>query len=567
MRGSPYSPSIFVPGAAQHLDMGAIMAIIEDSSFAGCLLTRKRTLTHKTAMAKKLDFDMELVKKYLFWVGTPIALVVALLAGLMAIGSVAGELERQKTALENQKTATQSLRSTASTHPNQETISAINDERRRLAENVLAAWEIMVEAQQEQNVWEGLAAADINEIRSKNFLDTLSSSVLNSYLNFAQNHINQLLDKPSNDIRRVEHRDSRTGRSREQHTLVSAAGGRSGRQTAASWERSSAAPSGLGARTVVDANSVMRGKVVWNTPLLDITMRDWTQQPLSYEIWLTQEDLWVYQALLWVIAESNKNAPENSVPFGAAGGAASVRGGGGTGATGGQLLDLSGSVIKEIVELHIGRPAAIQLASQSRRRIGSGAAGGTDEFSSSSSFGSSSSGSGFGSSSSSSDTSMGGSAALTPEALQSEALTGRYVDAVGSPLMTPDMTGQLRRMPVYLRLVVDQNRIPEVLVNCANCPMPIDVLWVTINPDAGQSFDFASAMGTSTGMSGSSDSSGSGFATRPPRSTRPQGGGSTGTRTGASGVDYGPNALTIEIFGCINIFSPPDIETLGGGME
>ena len=526
-------------------------------------------------MAKKLDFDMELVKKYLFWACTPIALVVALLAGLMAIGSVAGELERQKTTLENQKTATQNLRGTAPTHPNQGTIDAINEERERLAENVLAAWEIMVEAQQKQNVWPrgdgGLAIVNINEIESKNFLDTLSSSVLENYLNFAQIHINQLLDKP-NDIRRVEHRDSR-GRSREQHNLVATAGGArsSGRQSAASWDRSSTSL-GTGMRTTpVDANSVMQGKVVWNAPLLDITMRDWTRQPLSYEIWLTQEDLWVYQALLWVVAKSNENAEEKSVPFGAAGGAASGRGIGGTGTTGGQLLDLSGSVIKEIVELHIGRQAAMQLATQSSRRIGSGAAGGgMDEFSSGSTFGSTSSDSGsmFGSSSSS-DMGMGGTA-LTPEALQSEALTGRYVDADGSPLMTPDLTGQLRRMPVYLRLVVDQNRIPEVLVNCANCPMPIDVLWVTINPDAGQSFDFASAMGTA-GMGGSSDSGSSGsFGTRPARSARLQGGsggGSSGFGGTSGNFNYGPHAVTIEIFGCINIFSPPDRDTLGGGTE
>jgi len=498
-------------------------------------------------MAKKIEFDAEIVKKYLFWFGIPIASVVAVLAGLLAISSVATELDRQKTALDTQKTAIQNLRGTAPTHPNQGTIDSIQAERDKLAENVLAAWEIMVQAQQEQNVWEGLAAADINEIRGKNFLDPLSSSVVNSYLNFAQSEINKLLDKTN--IRRVERRD-RTGNSLEQHNLVSTAGsGSSGlgtRQTTLS---------GIGAAGSAAADAVMRGKVVWNTPQLDITLRDWTRQPQPYEVWLTQEDLWVYQALLWVVAESNKNAPENSVPIGG-------RTTGGTAAGGGQLLDLSGSPIKEIVELSIGQQAANRLANQASRRIGRGSGG-----YGSSSIGSSDSGSGstsaaFGRGGGSS---AGGGAGQTQEA----ALAGRYVDADGTPLMTPVLTGQLRRMPVYLRFVVDQNRVPEVLVNCANCPMPIDVLWVTYNPEAGQSFDFVSATRTATAGSGSgSDSSSGSTSFAAARPARPTAGGTGAARTpGAGGVNYGPNAVTIEIFGCINIFAPPDKATLGGGTR
>jgi hypothetical protein len=32
----------------------------------------------------------------------------------------------------------------------------------------------------------------------------------------------------------------------------------------------------------------------------------------------------------------------------------------------------------------------------------------------------------------------------------------------------------------------------------------------------------------------------------------------------AGDVDFGPDAVLIEIFGCINIFAPPEIQKIGG---
>jgi len=533
-------------------------------------------------MAKKVEFSMDVVKRYVFWACAPIGLVVAVFAGYLAIGSIADELEKQKQLLENQKTTMGRLRGEATTHPNQGTIDAINQERDRLVENVFAAWDILEREQRGRNHWAGLARVAQEEIAGKNFLDPLSSTTLNSYLLFARNAINGdgTSDNPgllvSSNIRRVQQYallpDGRVGPPVETILLTENRGDSSFGGGGGGISRARPSVSATTSGTV-SGPTTLRGKVVWDSPGLDVTMKNWTQQPQSFEVWLTQEDLWVYQALLWVVAESNKGVAEDGIVQ-MAGGA----GLGSTSGTGGRLLNLRDSVVKEIIELAIGRKAAMELDKQSSRRFSAGLGAGMDGMGGmgmggGGSFGGSDAlGGGFGGGFGSTDGGMMGGAAGAENARR-EAMAGRYVDATGTPLMEPELTGQFRRMPVYLNLRVDQRYISDVLVNCANCPMPIDVLWVTISPDATRSFDFVSATGTGMTSGGFSSSGGGGFGDSSFGSSR-SGMGSSGTarfsgtggsRGRASGnVDFGLHEVVIEIFGCINIFTPPEVQKIGG---
>jgi hypothetical protein len=72
----------------------------------------------------------------------------------------------------------------------------------------------------------------------------------------------------------------------------------------------------------------------------------------------------------------------------------------------------------------------------------------------------------------------------------------------------------------------------------------------------GSSSSFGGGGGSSFG--GGSSSFGGGSSPSPRLS-----GGGGGTRAGE--VDFGPNEVIIEVFGCINIFAPPDPQTIGGG--
>ena len=559
-------------------------------------------------MSKKVEFNIETVKKYIFWVCTPIGLVIAVLAGFLAIGSVASDLNQQKQHLESQKSAMTQLRSGAATHPNQGTIDAINEVRWELVENVLAAWEILVQEQQARNQWGALAERAIQELTSKNFLDPLESTTLDSYLEFAKDTIDGntqrgtlgLLDATKEGdapLRRVQqYRLQPDGQLRPVETILltesrGGRGGSGGFDMGSRGARGGAASSPMTPQ--VAGPTTLTGKVVWDNPDLDFTLKNWSQRPRAFEVWLTQEDLWVYQALLWVIAESNRDKREDRVNImpgaasqGTSGGRGDSGGGGGTGAAT-RPLNLSDSAVKEIIDISIGINAAIELSRQSSRRVGfSGLGMGMSDGSSGmdmgmsggmgSTFGAGGRFGSFGDSGGGSDmmgTGAGMTAAAAAEAARSAAMMGRYVDETGTPLMEPDLTGQFRRMPVYLNLRVDQRYLSDVLVNCANSPMPIDVLWVTVNPDATQPFDFAPAVGTGMGSEmgrgGSSfGGSGGGATRRTGAAPGSMGGGSMsrgsaggGTRT-AGNVDFGPHQVIVEIFGCINIFAPPDPRTL-----
>jgi len=486
-------------------------------------------------MAKKFEFNVATVKRYLFWVCVPLGLAAAMILGTMAVGEVGRKLEDRKKQLESQKTAIDGLHSGAATHPNQGTIDEIDEKREELAQKIMEAWITLEKDQKEQNRWEGLGNV-AREIEGKNFLDTLSSTALNIYLNFARDEMKKLIDKADIDRCRpyIRYRDGREEPLETNEPALTGEGsggiGRStGRGGGVSMDTPGSRSSGGTAIPGVGSAGgihVMKGKVVWSNPQVDITMSNWNQQPQSFEVWLTQEDLWVYQALLWVVAQSNKDvkvAERVVVPVGTTGGAASTAGVG-------KPLDLSGSVIKEIVTLAIGKKAADALAAQSNRRVG-GVGGGLDGEGRMPSGGAS----GRGGAGRYGD-GMGGS-----EATRSTAMAGRYVDDAGNPLMDADLAGQLRRMPIYLRFVVDQRRISDVLVNCANCPMPIDVLWVTAN------FSSSGSGGVGGGNNQTSGRRGAGA------------GAGAGTN---NEIDFGPDAVTVDIYGCINIFTPPDAEKI-----
>jgi len=504
-------------------------------------------------MAKKVEFNMAAVKKYLFWACVPLGLVVAVILGMMATGEVGSKLEDRKKQLDSQKTTIEGLR--AGNHPNQGTADEIDEKREELVKKILTAWETLEKDQKEQNRWEGLADRALEDIRRKNFLDPLEPATLTNWLNFARDEMKKLIDRADIDRCRpyVRYRDGREEPLETNEPAFTGEGGSgTGRRgSGVSMDTpgsrspgSTATPGAVGAGGV----QIMKGKVVWSNLQMDITVSDWNRQPQSFEVWLTQEDLWVYQALLWVVAQTNKDSKvaekftSSSTPGATA---ASTAGGG-------RPLDLSGSVIKEIVALAIGRKAAMELEKQSSRRIGGG--GSRSEISGRSGV-------------------TGREGTGGPEATRSTAMAGRYVDDAGNPLMDADLTGQLRRMPIYLRFVVDQRRISDVLVNCANCPMPIDVLWVRVNPDATDSFDFVtSGTGESSSPRSSRSSGGVSPTSRSSSSASGGVGGASpgrGSGSGTNEIDFGPDAITIEIYGCINIFTPPDatkITAEGGGI-
>lgn len=63
---------------------------------------------------------------------------------------------------------------------------------------------------------------------------------------------------------------------------------------------------------------------------------------------------------------------------------------------------------------------------------------------------------------------------------------GRYLDAEGKPLPSGSAEqSPFRRMPVFMQLIVDEREIPKLLVECANSPLPVEVNQLRVNPSKG----------------------------------------------------------------------------------
>ena len=305
------------------------------------------------------------------------------------------------------------------------------------------------------------------------------------------------------------------------------------------------------------------GNVDWPEPEI-YTLPTWEAEtyPKSIEVWYAQETLWVYEAVISVVAETNKD-----------------------------FDTIAKAPVKCVENMLIGQQAATEwgtLKTTIGDLTGASAANamgdmmGSSSMMTSSSMGSSSMGS-MGS------TSSGGSAEVqAADAI----LMGRYLDLEGKPLLASDKPSfaEFNMMPVCLKVVIDQRRIPELLVSCANSAMPIDVKHIRVCPDnnvpftmpvettasadamgmGGSSMGGSSMMGSSS-MGGASAGGASGGA----RGSMEGAGGAGGSETGGVEIgrselgmsEYGADAIRVEIFGVINIYNEPNKDAFGTGKE
>jgi hypothetical protein len=199
--------------------------------------------------------------------------------------------------------------------------------------------------------------------------------------------------------------------------------------------------------------------------------------PTSLEVRLRQEDYWVYQALLSIIRKTNDGAPH--VPF-----------------------------IKVIEDLRIGAKAAdLYTKGMQPGHIDKIAAAGGDG------------GDGGGAPAEVvMDTSEGGPAPPPDQ--------GRYLQKDGTALPAGSAQNeQFKRLPVYLKLVMDQREINRLLTECANYPLPVEVRQLRMTSGA--------AAASSAGRPGGNAQS--------PAAPKP-------------GEAYD---VTVEISGIIYLFNPP----------
>ncbi len=229
--------------------------------------------------------------------------------------------------------------------------------------------------------------------------------------------------------------------------------------------------------------STSSAKVAWDAANQSEIQRTltWSTIPTSQQVRLAQEDLWVYQALLLIIRKVNEGhyvAP-----------------------------------IRKISAITIGRPAAEESeAGMSPNHIyhipaAAGAAA--------------------------AEPVKVVDPAAGPPALDEK----RYVGPDGAALASgATANDQFKRMPVSLRLTIDQRQLNKLLVECANSPLPVEVRQLRINP--------------------SNDA----------RKPEPQGASGGQSAVGPSTANDSYD-VPVELHGIIYIFNPPDPTKVGGALN
>ena len=258
---------------------------------------------------------------------------------------------------------------------------------------------------------------------------------------------------------------------------------------------------------------------------------DWSagygKTPTSLEVLYAQEDLWVLTALVDIIKQTN--------------GDATVR---------------HSAAIKEIQDISIGKYAG-GVAGKVRTATSPGAAAATDQESSAAT-------------ADAAEPAEEPSGPVGEEGELGEKLVDpadlRYVDKDYKPLAAAQLRQAYsgneadaylrvaKRMPIRMRLRMDQRKINTLLAECANYKLTVEVRQVRVNPpDAGSA----------------QDDGGGREALRQPSYVEPGGdrregpGGPVGP-PGTETVDMAfPYDVTVEIYGIIYIYNPVDEAILG----
>jgi hypothetical protein len=428
--------------------------------------------------------------KYHFWIICVVMLLTALICWWSAAASLATQFTTRKSKLEQ---AFMSVR-VQPNHPNQKVIDKIHEQQDALKKTVYVAWEALYAEQKKNNPLPPVLSDDFKQrfenLKPKEDLETRLrehyQSFIKNYLPTLQTLIDARRPAGGNVRAAADNKDAR-GRGAERKAAI-APTGRPGNP----------APAGGAADgSAEQAEQELVGTVDWNSTDYDALVHqfEWpSETPSTLAILMAQEDLWVYEALARVVRRTNEGATGHA-----------------------------NAAVKRINALEIGQNAnkAWKAAQNMIVSIAAPPGGG---------------GTGV-----AAPGGPGGGSANEARNRQ-QLMADRYVDDKGKPLpYTPDYPyakhpcNEFKRMPIHLNFVMDQRRLPKLLIECANSTMPIEIQLIRISKSA---------------SSGGGENAATGPAAH--------GSGSAAPKGGDEGSDLSSgDDREIEMFGVIYIYNPP----------
>lgn len=415
------------------------------------------------------------LKKYHFWVLSVLVVLIGVFCWYSASSSMSEEYKKNEGQI---KAGFQTVSTVKGDpfHPNDEVQRRQTEETTKLSTEVRELWSQLYEAQRENVlIWPSgpgeLSPDFVKYVDNLEFADEIPDNLREHYQNYIYRHFPRLPEKIG--ARPLD--ESTTG-----------AGGGMGFSRGSFRE----GPSTFGTTGEFDDGgnyicqwadedqAIVRGEL------------EFPETPSSLRVWCTQENLWVYHAMLEVIKNTNEAAGATRASNAAVRGVYTLQIG--------RRAAPESRTPNRIYKLPGGVPAAeTGLGTEFGGVPGEGPApgpGGISEFAST--FSDFQSGLGAGS-----------GMQMTPEMERAILLSGRYLGEDGKPIMiagpaaaeggmepvpvdpnTPapplDLTQfgkEYKRLPVRMVLEMDQRHLPRLIAECANRSLQIEVQEVRIN--------------------------------------------------------------------------------------
>lgn len=384
------------------------------------------------------------IKQHHFWLLCGFVALASTGTWYYASSELSKSFKANSAAIKSQFTALTSVRN-KSFHPNEAINRSQRDENRRLADEVRSLWSELYGRQREEVLqWpERLGADFVRFVGARSFGDAIPLQFRKRYQNYIQDYYPELpriidaLEDTSSSGRGVARGGGRPGR------------GGFGRAAGRGDDGEGGFRPGFRRRLSDgddDEPEQQDYLVVWEDQERIRAELEMLDTPSALRMWVTQEDLWVYETLLRSIATVNTESGADRY---------------------------SNAAIRDIYAMEVGRLAAENQSSIQDRIYRPEAADGEESADSWTSDNADES--------QNQDSNEG-------EGEEFELLGGRYVDGEGKPLrVSPEVYEfgtEFKRLPVRLEMQMDQRWLPMLISELSNAPLQVEVAEVRINVES-----------------------------------------------------------------------------------
>ena len=375
---------------------------------------------------------LEMLQKHHFWVISAIVLASCLVSWFMAASNLQAEFTKNKGEIEGRFSAMTGVKAKPD-HPNDIVTASVTKADAVQAENVYNAWMLRFNEQLIVPQWPV-------KIYDEDFVNYINSIGPEAEIRFGM---------------RERYRDYIKNQFAPLYKIIDL---RTFKPLPERANKPNAAALAAAAAGVVDLGHEWQGLAAWSEQdrqAFESKYLSWRTVPYTRQVRYANEDLYVYNALLTIIARTNWINPEELDET-----------------KGEPIKEHLQAAIKKIEMLAIGRdvPLAEKLFEVAEALVtGEGEVVAPQP--------------GANPQQTTEGQIPGGEVALSPEAAIEHALKDyRYVDSKGTPLPAeaPEPYAEFRIMPFQIDLFMDQRKIPALLTNCANSPLPVEVRQVML---------------------------------------------------------------------------------------